>query len=167
MYTFKSAARLHLDPYGTFNSLNSTDMCWLRQLRDDGPRTKMDSVFVFSSDSDPRGRSAQIAMPTVFQVVMRDIGKSFQLAITTSRLNLIDYGNATAQSWPSMDTYSCITRQVIHRCWFANISVIWTCWTGSNRGFPFYLKQNQQLFGIDHRVLIVTLWVSTPGQVDS
>ena len=59
----------------------------------------MDSVFVFSSDSDPQGRSAQIAMPTVFQVVMRDIGKSFQLAITTSRLNLIDYGNATAQSY--------------------------------------------------------------------
>ena len=30
--------------------------------------------------------------------VQRDIGKSFQLAITTSRFNLIDYGNATAQS---------------------------------------------------------------------
>ena len=96
-------------------------MCWLRQLRDDGLK-KVDSMF--SSDSDPQGRSAQIAMPTVFQVVMRDIGKSFQLAITTSRLNLIDYGNATAQSWPSMDIYSCITHQVIHRCWFANISVI-------------------------------------------
>ena len=56
----------------------------------------MDSMF--SSDSDPQGRSAQIAMPTVFQVVMRDIGKSFQLAITTPRLDLIGYGNATAQS---------------------------------------------------------------------
>ena len=84
----------------------------------------MDSVFVFSSDSDPQGRSAQIAMPTVFQVVMRDIGKSFQLAITTSRLNLIDYGNATAQSWLSNVFYSCITHQVIHRCWFANILIM-------------------------------------------
>ena len=78
---------------------------------------------MFSSGSDPRGRSAQIATPTVFQVVMRDIGKSFQLAITTSRLNLIDYGNATAQSWLLRDNYSCITHQVIHRCWFANILV--------------------------------------------
>ena len=81
-------------------------MCWLRQLRDDGLRPGMDPVF--SSDSDPQGRSAQIAMPTVFQVVMRDIGKSFQLAITTSRLDLIDYGNATAQSWLSMHIYYCI-----------------------------------------------------------
>ena len=30
--------------------------------------------------------------------VQRNIGKNFQLAITTSRLNLIDYGNATAQN---------------------------------------------------------------------
>ena len=30
--------------------------------------------------------------------VQRNIGKSFQLAITTSRLNLIDYGDATTQS---------------------------------------------------------------------
>ena len=71
-------------------------MGWLRQLR---PRGLGRVVNVLTSDSDPQGRSAQIAMPTVFQVVMRDIGKSFQLAITTSRLNLIDYGNATAQSW--------------------------------------------------------------------
>ena len=120
IYTFKSAARLYLDPYGTLNSLTSTDMCSLRELRDDGLR-KMDSMF--SSDSDPQGRSAQIAMPTVFQVVMRDIGKSFQLAITTSRLNLIDYGNATAQSWLLKDIYPGITHQVIHRCWFANILV--------------------------------------------
>ena len=54
--------------------------------------------LVILSYCDPQGRSAQIAKPTVFHVVLRDIGKSFQLAITTSRLNLIDYGNATAQS---------------------------------------------------------------------
>ena len=46
----------------------------------------------------PQRRPQNIAKPTVFHVVLRDIGKSFQLAITTSRLNLIDYGNATAQS---------------------------------------------------------------------
>ena len=46
------------------------------------------------SQRDP----SKIATPAVFQAVVRDIGKSFQLAITTSRLNLIDYGNATAQS---------------------------------------------------------------------
>lgn len=41
---------------------------------------------------------SKIAKPTIFHVVLRDIGKSFQLAITASRLDLIDYGNATAQS---------------------------------------------------------------------
>ena len=39
-----------------------------------------------------------IAQPQIFHAVQRDIGKSFQLAITTPRLNLIGYGNATAQS---------------------------------------------------------------------
>ena len=41
---------------------------------------------------------SKIAQPTVFQVVVRGIGKSFQSAITAPRLNLISYGNATAQS---------------------------------------------------------------------
>ena len=42
---------------------------------------------------------AKIAQPTVFQVVLQGIGKSFQSAITAPRLNLTGYGNATAQSW--------------------------------------------------------------------
>lgn len=46
----------------------------------------------------PLRRPQNIAKPTVFHVVLRDIGKSFQLAITTPRLDLIGYGNATAQS---------------------------------------------------------------------
>ena len=33
-----------------------------------------------------------------FKSSMRDIGKSFQLAITTPRLDLIGYGTTTAQS---------------------------------------------------------------------
>ena len=41
----------------------------------------------------------KIAKPTVFQVVLRGIGKSFQSAITAPRMNLTGYGNATAQSW--------------------------------------------------------------------
>jgi len=36
----------------------------------------------------------------VFQVVLRDIGKSFQSAITAPRIDLTGYGNATAQSYP-------------------------------------------------------------------
>ena len=40
----------------------------------------------------------KIAKPTVFQVVLRGIGKSFQSAITAPRINLTGYGNATAQS---------------------------------------------------------------------
>ena len=44
-------------------------------------------------------RPAKIAEPTVFQVVLRGIGKSFQSAITAPRINLTGYGNATAQSW--------------------------------------------------------------------
>ena len=42
--------------------------------------------------------TSKIAKPTVFQVVLRGIGKSFQSAITAPRINLIGYGNATAQS---------------------------------------------------------------------
>ena len=41
---------------------------------------------------------SKIAKPTVFQVVLRGIGKSFQSAITAPRINLTGYGNATAQS---------------------------------------------------------------------
>jgi len=40
----------------------------------------------------------KIAKPTVFQAVLRGIGKSFQSAITAPRKTLIGYGNATAQS---------------------------------------------------------------------
>ena len=34
-----------------------------------------------------------------FRLTARGIGYSFQLAITTPRINLIGYGTATAQSW--------------------------------------------------------------------
>ena len=40
----------------------------------------------------------KIAKPTVFQVVLRGIGKSFQSAITAPRTDLTGYSNATAQS---------------------------------------------------------------------
>ena len=46
-------------------------------------------------------RPSKIAKPTVFQAVLRGIGKSFQSAITAPRMNLTGYGNATAQSWLS------------------------------------------------------------------
>jgi len=42
--------------------------------------------------------SSKIAKPSIFQDVLRDIGKSFQSAITAPRMNLTGYGNATAQS---------------------------------------------------------------------
>ena len=42
---------------------------------------------------------SQIAEPTVFQVVLRRLGKSFQSTITASQVNLSDYNNATAQSY--------------------------------------------------------------------
>ena len=41
---------------------------------------------------------SKIAKPTVFQVVLRGIGKSFQSAITAPRVDLTGYGSATAQS---------------------------------------------------------------------
>ena len=43
-------------------------------------------------------RPSKIAKPAVFQAVLRGIGKSFQSAITAPRMDLTDYGNATAQS---------------------------------------------------------------------
>ena len=39
-----------------------------------------------------------------FKSSMRDIGKSFQQAITAPRLDLIGYGTTTAQSWLGTDT---------------------------------------------------------------
>jgi len=45
--------------------------------------------------------SSKIAKPSVFQDVLRDIGKSFQSAITAPRIDLTGYGNATAQNWIS------------------------------------------------------------------
>ena len=53
----------------------------------------------FITSTRPVDGPAKIAKPTVFQVVLRGIGKSFQSAITTPRMNLTGYGNATAQSW--------------------------------------------------------------------
>ena len=52
------------------------------------------SQFLLGSLCGP----SKIAKPTVFQVVLRGIGKSFQSAITAPRIILIGYGNATAQS---------------------------------------------------------------------
>ena len=43
-------------------------------------------------------RPSAIATAAVFQASARGIGYSFQLAITTPRINLIGYGTATAQS---------------------------------------------------------------------
>ena len=42
-------------------------------------------------------RPTKIAKPTVFQVILPGIGKSFQSAITAPQMNLTGYGNATAQ----------------------------------------------------------------------
>ena len=55
------------------------------------------SVFVFLIEGSTYGPT-KIAKPTVFQVVLRGIGKSFQSAITAPQINLTGYGNATAQS---------------------------------------------------------------------
>ena len=52
------------------------------------------SLFEVGSTYGP----SKIAKPTVFQVILRGIGKSFQSAITAPRMNLTGYGNATAQS---------------------------------------------------------------------
>ena len=54
----------------------------------------MSSLVVVGSTYGP----SKIAKPTVFQVVLRGIGKSFQSAITAPRINLTGYSNATAQS---------------------------------------------------------------------
>ena len=59
--------------------------------------TYKSSVFVFLIEGSTYG-PAKIAKPTVFQVVLQGIGKSFQSAITAHRINLTGYGNATAQS---------------------------------------------------------------------
>ena len=54
-------------------------------------------MFILDYDG-PVYEPAKIAKPTVFQVVLRGIGKSFQSAITAPRLHLTGYGNAAAQS---------------------------------------------------------------------
>ena len=47
----------------------------------------------------PEGATTNCAQQPYFRLLARGIGYSFQLAITTSRIYLIDYGTATAQSW--------------------------------------------------------------------
>ena len=56
---------------------------------------KTNSLFIVNGST---WGPTKIAKPTVFQVVLRGIGKSFQSAITAPRINLTGYGNATAQS---------------------------------------------------------------------
>ena len=51
-------------------------------------------LFISGALNEP----PKIAKPTLFQVVLRGIGKSFQSAMTAPRMNLTGYGNATAQS---------------------------------------------------------------------
>ena len=55
------------------------------------------NLFFVAEVGSTHGPS-KIAKPTVFQVVLRGIGKSFQSAITAPRMNLTGYSNATAQS---------------------------------------------------------------------
>ena len=47
-----------------------------------------------------------------FKSSMRDIGKSFQLAITAPRLDLIGYGTTTAQSWSQLERLAVFIAQV-------------------------------------------------------
>ena len=61
----------------------------------------------------------KIAKPTVFQVVLRGIGKSFQSAITAPRINLTGYGNATAQSYRSCVIKDVFKQQVLTSLWDA------------------------------------------------
>ena len=62
-------------------------------------------------------RPTKIAKPTVFQVVLRGIGKSFQSAITAPRISLTGYGNATAQSWLQQDTENNLKPTILASLW--------------------------------------------------
>ena len=60
----------------------------------------------------------KIAKPTVFQIVLRGIGKSFQSAITAPRMHLIGYGNATAQSWLQEDAENNLKQTILASLWY-------------------------------------------------
>ena len=57
----------------------------------------------------PRKGVQKLRSLPFFRETARGIGYSFQLAITTPRINLIGYGTATAQSWQQIqltDSYT-------------------------------------------------------------
>ena len=64
-----------------------------------GRCSKLPFLFWFSHFYDHRSDLQKLWSRRYFTSSSRDIGISFQLAITTPRLNLIGYGTATAQSW--------------------------------------------------------------------
>ena len=55
--------------------------------------------FIFFQNFAPVGAFTNCTGHPFFRVTVRGIGYSFQLAITTPRINLIGYGTATAQSY--------------------------------------------------------------------
>ena len=59
--------------------------------------------------SAPVGAFTNCTCGPYFRSPVRGIGSSFQLAITTPRINLIGYGTATAQSWRKLDSYENIS----------------------------------------------------------
>ena len=59
--------------------------------------------------NDHRSGLQKLQSPRYFTWSLRDIGKSFQLAITAPRLDLTGYGTTTAQGYhknPLLDFYS-------------------------------------------------------------
>ena len=76
------------------------------------------TLYFEGSTSGP----SKIAKPTVFQVVLRGIGKSFQSAITAPRMNLTGYGNATAQSWLIKAAVSYLQQSILPSMWDVFVS---------------------------------------------
>ena len=61
--------------------------------------TKAHEIFV--QHNDHRSGLQKLQSPRYFTWSLRDIGKSFQLAITAPRLDLTGYGTTTAQGCPT------------------------------------------------------------------
>ena len=92
-----------------------------------------------------------------FRLSARGIGYSFQLAITTPRINLIGYGTATAQSWRWITIqflYICV------RCTFM-VQKVWIIKSNFHFRSTFYHLNdkyyNHLLHSIKQKILITLL----------
>ena len=86
-----------------------------------------------------------------FKSSMRDIGKSFQLAITAPRLDLIGYGTTTAQSWSEIERLEVFMAQVDETWLWVKIwiGIYSSCGNTAYFAWPWRLRRGERVASAD------------------